>query len=115
MRVEGAIEASDDAAPRAVVRVMDNGLGVPEEERGRLFERFFRATHQHAGEVEGTGLGLSIVAQTAKALGGAAWAEFTDDRSTFAFSIPCRRESDTGEHERQTTTVSSDGARRPAV
>ena len=98
VRVEGAIEASDDGVPRAVVRVSDNGLGVPPEERGRLFERFFRASHQHAGEIEGTGLGLSIVRQTAKALGGTAWAEFADDQSTFAFSIPCRREADTGEH-----------------
>ena len=115
VRVEGAIEAGDDGEPRAVIRVSDNGLGVPAEERGRLFERFFRASHQHAVEIEGTGLGLSIVRQTAKALGGTAWAEFTDGQSTFAFSIPCRRDSDTGEHERQTTTVSSDGARRPAV
>ena len=98
VRVEGAIEAAEDGVPRAVVRVADNGLGVPAEERDRLFERFFRATHVHAGEIEGTGLGLSIVRQTAKALGGSAWAEFTDDQSTFAFSIPCRREADTGEH-----------------
>ena len=98
VRVEGAIEGGEEGVPRAVVRVSDNGLGVPAEERDRLFERFFRATHVHAGEIEGTGLGLSIVRQTAKALGGSAWAEFTDDQSTFAFSIPCRREADTGEH-----------------
>ena len=97
--VEGAIEAGDDGAPRAVVRVSDNGLGVPAEERDRLFERFFRASREQTAEIEGTGLGLSIVRQTAKALGGTAWAEFTDDQSTFAFSIPCRREADTARHE----------------
>lgn len=96
VRVEATIEGADDGTPRAVVRVADNGLGVPAGERDRLFERFFRATHEQAGEIEGTGLGLSIVRQTAKALGGSAWAEFSDGESVFAFSIPCRRDADRG-------------------
>ncbi len=80
--------------PRVVVRVADNGLGVPIDERPRLFEQFFRATHEHTGEIEGTGLGLSIVRETAKSLGGRAWAEFKDGESIFAFSIPSRRGAD---------------------
>lgn len=76
-----------------VVRVRDNGLGVPEEQRGRLFERFFRA-HEGADVIEGTGLGLSLVKETAEALGGRAWAEFDDaGESVFAFALPCRRET----------------------
>jgi signal transduction histidine kinase len=43
--------------------------------------------------IEGTGLGLSIVRDTAAALGGHAWAEFTDEGSVFAFSMPARRHS----------------------
>ena len=80
--------------PRVVVRVADNGLGVPLDERPRLFERFFRATHEDTGEIEGTGLGLSIVRETAKSLGGSAWAEFKEGESIFAFSIPSRRGAD---------------------
>jgi len=83
-----------DGPPRVVVRVADNGLGVPLDERPRLFERFFRATHEHTGEIEGTGLGLSIVRETAKSLGGSAWAEFKEGESIFAFSIPSRRGAD---------------------
>lgn len=94
VRIEAEIERDADGPSRVAIRVADNGLGVPVEERPRLFERFFRATHTQAGEIEGTGLGLSIVRQTAKALGGSAWAEFTEEESIFAFSIPCRRESD---------------------
>lgn len=83
-----------DGPPRVVVRVADNGLGVPLDERPRLFEQFFRATHEHTGEIEGTGLGLSIVRETAKSLGGSAWAEFKEGESIFAFSIPSRRGAD---------------------
>lgn len=96
VRVEAMMETGEDGTPRAVIRVADNGLGVPVAERDRLFERFFRASHAHSGEIEGTGLGLSIVRQTAKAMGGSAWAEFSAEESVFALSIPCRRESDAG-------------------
>lgn len=94
VRIEAEIERDAEGPPRVVIRVADNGLGVPHDERSRLFERFFRASHEDAGEIEGTGLGLSIVRQTAKALGGSAWAEFSEEESIFAFSIPCRRSSD---------------------
>lgn len=93
VRIGAEIERVD-GPPRVVVRVADNGLGVPLDERPRLFERFFRATHEHTGEIEGTGLGLSIVRETAKSLGGSAWAEFKEGESIFAFSIPSRRSAD---------------------
>ncbi|MBA3579361.1 MAG: HAMP domain-containing histidine kinase [Gemmatimonadaceae bacterium] len=93
VRIAAEVERVD-GPPRVVVRVTDNGLGVPLDERPRLFEQFFRATHEHTGEIEGTGLGLSIVRETAKSLGGSAWAEFKDGESIFAFSIPSRRGAD---------------------
>lgn len=71
------------------MKVRDNGLGVPEEKRTRLFERFFRAHEDTKTNIEGTGLGLSIVRDTAASLG--AWAEFTEGASVFAFSMPARR------------------------
>ena len=76
--------------PEIVVRVRDNGLGVPVEKRDRLFERFYRA-HETITEVEGTGLGLSIVRETARSQGGRTWADFPDVGSEFAFSLPDRR------------------------
>lgn len=74
-----------------VVAVRDNGVGVPEDSRSRLFTRFFRA---HQTVVPGTGLGLSIVRETAEALGGRAWAEHEPDGSVFLFSLPARREAE---------------------
>ncbi len=73
-----------------VVRVRDNGRGVPLEMRDHLFERFFRV-HDETVHIEGTGLGLSIVCDTVASLGGRAWAEFPEGESVFAFSLPCRR------------------------
>ena len=77
-----------------VVRVRDNGIGVPEPARAQLFERFFRAHARTLTGIEGTGLGLNIVRETVSSLGGRSWAEFHGDGSTFAFSLPCRRAED---------------------
>ena len=77
-----------------IVRVRDNGIGVPEGARTKLFDQFYRA-HEATVTLEGTGLGLSIVRQTAEALGGRAWAEFPPDGTTvFAFAFPSRRAED---------------------
>jgi signal transduction histidine kinase len=81
-----------------VVSVNDNGLGVPEEKRDRLFTRFFRAHGETITGVEGTGLGLSIVRETVEAQGGRAWVEFDRaEGSCFQMSLPCRRAADRGE------------------
>jgi signal transduction histidine kinase len=93
-----------------VVRVRDNGIGVPPQNRERLFERFYRA-HEALPGADGTGLGLNLVLETAESLGGTAWAEFDADPgdvegAAFAFSLPCRAEEDGG--------VSCDGSRDAA-
>jgi signal transduction histidine kinase len=88
----GAELSAGDQGAEVVVRVRDNGLGVPPEMRAGLFRRFFRAHEHSATHVEGTGLGLSIVRETVRALGGRVWAEFPDAGGTaFAFALPARR------------------------
>ena len=88
VRVEGTIEADDGARPALKVYVTDNGLGVPEPSRARLFDRYYRAHRETVTGEEGTGLGLSLVRDNIEALGGKAWAEFPDKGSRFGFSIP---------------------------
>ena len=93
IRVRGALRKAADGSMEVSVEVADNGIGVPEAARQRLFERFFRADHGRS-DIEGTGLGLSIVRETVNSLGGRVWAEFPEKGSVFGFSMPSRRESD---------------------
>jgi signal transduction histidine kinase len=53
----------------AIVEVLDQGVGVPEELRERIFEKFFRAP-VGSGSVPGVGLGLTVVAHVAATHGG---------------------------------------------
>jgi signal transduction histidine kinase len=59
----------------ARLEVSDSGLGIPEAERGHLFERFYRADKARSRDVPGTGLGLAIVRSIARVHGGDATAE----------------------------------------
>lgn len=94
VEVRGRLVTVDGEPLEVIVEVVDNGLGVPADSRGRLFQRFFRAHEQAMPHIEGTGLGLSIIRDTVGGLGGRAWAEFPETGSLFAFSLPCRREAD---------------------
>jgi signal transduction histidine kinase len=96
VRVSGELIVSTMERPgELVVRVADNGLGVPEKARAQLFEQFFRAHGETITGIEGTGLGLNIVLEMIVSLGGRAWAEFPEaGGSVFAFSLPSRREED---------------------
>jgi signal transduction histidine kinase len=67
------------------VSVADNGLGIPEEMHGLVFEQFVRA---HPGVGEGTGLGLAIVQAAIQQMGGRVWLESRPgDGTTFHFTV----------------------------
>jgi len=87
------VEMRESGKRELVLRVRDNGLGVPVEKREHLFERFFRA--HDTVDVEGTGLGLNIVREIAEAQGGRAWAEYPPDGTVFCLALPLRREKET--------------------
>jgi signal transduction histidine kinase len=86
--------AVDPGQSETLVEVRDNGLGVPEAKRARLFQRFFRAHEETQSGIDGIGLGLSIIRETVASMGGRAWADFLEDGTAFFFSMPTRRAED---------------------
>jgi signal transduction histidine kinase len=69
------LEVPANNAERVVLRVRDQGVGIPEEELKSIFKRFYRVTHRSLGQVKGTGLGLFIVRAIARKHGGRVFAE----------------------------------------
>jgi signal transduction histidine kinase len=68
----GEIRVSVQACDgRATLTVEDNGLGVPEADRARIFDRFFRGEEARHRRADGSGLGLAIAAWIVRRHGGA--------------------------------------------
>lgn len=77
------------AAGRALVRIADNGPGVPDADLPRLFERFWRSDPSRSRTTGGSGLGLAIARQIVEAHGGHIHAEPTPGGGlTIAFWLP---------------------------
>ena len=71
------------------IEVEDSGPGIPADERGRLFERFFRSRDAIARAIPGTGLGLAVSRRIAEAHGGSL--ELVDGKgpgATFRLVVP---------------------------
>ncbi len=80
-----------------VLRVADQGIGIPPEELSRVFERLYRASNAVDGRYPGTGLGLSIALATATAHGGTATADNAPGGGTvFTIRLPLREVADEG-------------------
>jgi PAS domain S-box-containing protein len=77
------------AAGDALIEVADNGVGIPEDERLHLFERFYRTSGATRDAVQGTGLGLAIVGAITESHGGTVSVETTEGGgTTFVVSLP---------------------------
>ena len=72
------------------IEVADRGPGIPAEERGRVFEPFFRGSRAVRDQIHGTGLGLNIVRTIARAHGGSVDVTSEPGSGThFFLRIPC--------------------------
>jgi PAS domain S-box-containing protein len=78
--------------PHAVLSVADTGLGIPEAELPRLFERFHRVEGAQGRSFEGSGIGLALVQELVRLHGGTVGVESTlGDGSTFTVRLPLGR------------------------
>ena len=72
-----------------ILTVEDNGVGIPQEDMERIFERFYRVDKMRSREAGGTGLGLSIVRDTARRRSGSVTAERREGGGTrFVVRLP---------------------------
>jgi two-component system phosphate regulon sensor histidine kinase PhoR len=87
----GKIEVQARSNEREVIfTVTDTGIGIPESDLERIFERFYRVDAARSREAGGTGLGLAIARHIVDAHGGRIWVESAIGQgSRFHFSIPC--------------------------
>src|SRR5690606_23114028 len=75
-----------------ILRVIDDGPGVPEEHHDRLFERFYRIDKGRTRDVGGTGLGLAIVKHIMQSHGGSVvLKKSSTEGSEFVCTFPRKR------------------------
>jgi signal transduction histidine kinase len=82
------------------LEVVDDGIGVPVNEQGRLFDRFYRASNATLARIPGSGLGLSVARAIAEVHGGAiALRSAQGVGTTVSVTLPYVRPSESPPHE----------------
>jgi signal transduction histidine kinase len=94
--VEVAATIQDcDGTAYAQLSVTDTGIGIKEEERERLFERFFRGEEARTMQIPGSGLGLAIVKEVVALHGGSIEVESEEGKgSRFTMRLPLAPNTD---------------------
>jgi PAS domain S-box-containing protein len=86
--IAAAIRPSGDGSAAELV-IRDTGVGIPEDQLPRLFERFHRVEGQKSRSFEGSGIGLALVQELVKLHGGSVRVESTVGKgTTFVVSVP---------------------------
>jgi signal transduction histidine kinase len=86
---EGCVEMrSFSTSAEITVEVRDNGVGIGDEHRSRIFDRFYRINSANEVEQDGVGLGLSIVKSNVELLGGSVELNRLDSQTVFRVSFP---------------------------
>ena len=93
---KGRILASIDYLPRQkeiIFSVKDPGIGIPKDQKKRVFSKFFRGANAIKEETEGTGLGLFIAKNIIEAHKGRIWFESKENKgSVFYFALPLKND-----------------------
>jgi two-component system phosphate regulon sensor histidine kinase PhoR len=93
--ISNSIKYRGEKAPQITVKIqkerpvvlhfIDNGIGIPKEDQGKVFNKFYRVERQD--KVSGTGLGLSIVKYIAEAHGGKVELESSEEGTRFTMTL----------------------------
>jgi signal transduction histidine kinase len=103
------------AGRNAELIVRDTGVGIPQQELSRVFERFHRIEGSRGRSFEGSGIGLALVQELVKLHGGAIRVESEEGRRTaFIISLPFGTEHLPKDHLRSDKAVASTGIRAQA-
>ena len=94
--VENAVDANANAITveikdggMTLIRVTDNGIGIPRAAHGKIWERFYKSDLSRGKDKKGTGLGLAIVKEAVQAHGENITVVSTEGVGTeFSFSLP---------------------------
>ena len=85
-KVEITIEDKDGSV---LIRISDNGIGIPKKELPDIFNEFYRASNAKELERDGTGLGLSMAKQVVERHHGRIWVDSEEGKgSTFSIILP---------------------------
>jgi PAS domain S-box-containing protein len=89
-RIKVGLELGQSPDEETVIfYVKDEGIGIPSDELGRIFEKFYRLDPQMTRGVGGTGLGLYICSELVHRMGGNIWVESSEGAgSTFLLELP---------------------------
>jgi PAS domain S-box-containing protein len=103
----GAVELSARVVERraSAVRleftIQDNGIGIPEGQQARIFDRFEQLDRSPSSPYGGSGLGLAIAKELVERMGGRIWVESEPQRgSRFRFTIECESDDRPGDSGR---------------
>jgi PAS domain S-box-containing protein len=113
----GTIEVGAEPVDTAVrFHVLDHGIGIPADERSRIFNKFYRLDPDMTRGIGGTGLGLYICASLVTRMGGRIWTDAGQEGgSIFFFELPQARTylTSSAQEREESLTAAQTAARGP--